>query len=96
MDRVRDSAAEAVSDVPDGASLVVGGFGLSGVPEVLIRALYEQGESGLSVVSDNCGIDGRGIGVLLAESRIARVTGSYAGRTRSSPASTSAVNWRGN
>ncbi|MFF5105075.1 CoA transferase subunit A [Streptomyces sp. NPDC000134] len=82
MNKVRDSAAEAVADIPDGASLAVGGFGLSGVPEVLIRALYEQGAAGLRVVSNNCGVDGRGLGVLLAAGRIARVTGSYVGENK--------------
>ncbi|MDT9684254.1 CoA transferase subunit A [Streptomyces sp. TRM76323] len=82
MDKVRDSAAEAVADIPDGASLAVGGFGLSGVPEILIRALHEQGASGLRVVSNNCGVDGRGLGILLAAGRIARVTGSYVGENK--------------
>ncbi|MFF5159575.1 CoA transferase subunit A [Streptomyces sp. NPDC000348] len=82
MDKVRDGAAEAVADIPDGASLAVGGFGLSGVPEALIRALYAQGASGLEVVSNNCGVDGRGLGVLLAAGRIARVTGSYVGENK--------------
>ncbi|CAL9419822.1 CoA transferase subunit A [Streptomyces sp. enrichment culture] len=82
MNKVRGSAAEAVADIPSGASLAVGGFGLGGVPEVLIRALYEQGVSGLQVVSNNCGVDGRGLGVLLAAGRIARVTGSYVGENK--------------
>ncbi|MGW0655291.1 CoA transferase subunit A [Streptomyces umbrinus] len=82
MDKVSSSAAGAVADVPDGASLAVGGFGLSGVPEVLIRALHEGGTTGLSVVSNNCGVDGRGLGVLLAAGRIARVTGSYVGENK--------------
>ncbi|MFJ8083026.1 CoA transferase subunit A [Streptomyces sp. NPDC096205] len=82
MDKVIGSAAEAVADIPVGASLAVGGFGLSGVPEVLIRALYDQGASGLKVVSNNCGVDGRGLGVLLAAGRIARVTGSYVGENK--------------
>ncbi|GAA4997747.1 CoA transferase subunit A [Streptomyces hyderabadensis] len=82
MNKVRGSAAEAVADIPSGASLAVGGFGLGGVPEVLIRALYEQGASGLQVVSNNCGVDGRGLGVLLAAGRIARVTGSYVGENK--------------
>lgn len=76
QDRVRASAAEAVVDIPDGASPAVGGFGLSGIPGVLIRALHAQGTTGLEVVSNNCGVDGRGPGVLLADGRIARVTGS--------------------
>lgn len=82
MDKVIGSAAEAVADIPGGASLAVGGFGLSGVPEVLIRALYDQGADGLKVVSNNCGVDGRGLGVLLAAGRIARVTGSYVGENK--------------
>ncbi|MEV5729155.1 CoA transferase subunit A [Streptomyces pharetrae] len=82
MNKVRDDAAEAVADIPDGASLAVGGFGLSGVPEVLIRALHEQGATGLEVVSNNCSVDGRGLGILLAAGRIARVTGSYVGENK--------------
>ncbi|MFE9686688.1 CoA transferase subunit A [Streptomyces sp. NPDC006285] len=82
MNKIRGSAAEAVADISAGASLAVGGFGLSGVPEVLIRALHAQGTSGLEVVSNNCGVDGRGLGVLLAAGRIARVTGSYVGENK--------------
>ncbi|TPQ16886.1 CoA transferase subunit A [Streptomyces sporangiiformans] len=82
MDKVRASAAEAVVDIPDGASLAVGGFGLSGIPDVLIQALHAQGATGLEVVSNNCGVDGRGLGVLLADGRIARVTGSYVGENK--------------
>ncbi|MEU6371611.1 CoA transferase subunit A [Streptomyces sp. NPDC046909] len=82
MDKVSLSAAKAVADIPDGASLAVGGFGLSGVPEVLIRALHKQGAAGLRVVSNNCGVDGRGLGVLLTDGRIARVTGSYVGENK--------------
>ncbi|MFF4016079.1 CoA transferase subunit A [Streptomyces sp. NPDC001843] len=82
MDKVRASAAEAVVDIPDGASLAVGGFGLSGIPAVLIQALHAQGTTGLQVVSNNCGVDGRGLGVLLADGRIARVTGSYVGENK--------------
>ncbi|MFE9702284.1 CoA transferase subunit A [Streptomyces sp. NPDC005930] len=82
MNKVRAGAAEAVADIPDGASLAVGGFGLSGVPEVLIRALYERGTDGLKVVSNNCGVDGRGLGILLSAGRIARVTGSYVGENK--------------
>ncbi|MEU6064516.1 MULTISPECIES: CoA transferase subunit A [Streptomyces] len=79
MDKVVATALEALADVTDGRSFAVGGFGLSGVPEVLIDALYESGASGLGVVSNNCGVDGRGLGILLAAGRIARVTGSYIG-----------------
>jgi 3-oxoacid CoA-transferase subunit A len=82
VNKVRGSAAEAVADIPDGASLAVGGFGLSGVPDTLIRALYARGVGGLKVVSNNCGVDGRGLGVLLDAGRIARVTGSYVGENK--------------
>ncbi|GAA3504807.1 CoA transferase subunit A [Streptomyces prasinosporus] len=82
MDKVVASAADAVADVPDGASLAVGGFGLSGVPDVLIRALHERGVGGLSVVSNNCGALESGLAVLLAAGRIARVTGSYIGANK--------------
>lgn len=79
MDKVVATAEEALAGVTDGASLAVGGFGLSGVPDVLIHALYTTGVTGLSVVSNNCGVDGGGLGILLAAGRIARVTGSYVG-----------------
>ncbi|AZK92941.1 MULTISPECIES: CoA transferase subunit A [Streptomyces] len=82
MDKTVGSAAEAVADVPDGASLAVGGFGLSGVPQALISALYERGTGGLHVVSNNCGALDSGLAVLLAAGRIARVTGSYIGANK--------------
>ncbi|MFG2423822.1 CoA transferase subunit A, partial [Streptomyces sp. NPDC048448] len=82
MDKVVATAAEAVADVPDGATLAVGGFGLSGVPNVLIQALFERGTTGLGVVSNNCGAMESGLAVLLAAGRIARVTGSYIGANK--------------
>ncbi|MCF2526147.1 CoA transferase subunit A [Yinghuangia soli] len=82
MDKVVATAAGAVADISDGASIAVGGFGLCGIPSVLIQALYEQGASGLSVVSNNCGVDGLGLGVLLGAGRIARATGSYVGENK--------------
>jgi 3-oxoacid CoA-transferase subunit A len=82
MDKVVATAGEAVADVTDGASLAVGGFGLSGVPNVLIQALYEQGTGNLSVVSNNCGAMDSGLAVLLAAGRITRVTGSYIGANK--------------
>ncbi|MEU8102433.1 CoA transferase subunit A [Nonomuraea muscovyensis] len=77
--KVIATAEEALADVWDGASFAVGGFGLGGIPNVLIRALYDTGVTGISVVSNNCGVDGGGLGVLLAARRIARVTASYIG-----------------
>ncbi|MEO3872146.1 CoA transferase subunit A [Nonomuraea sp. B12E4] len=78
-DKVVATAGEALAGVRDGASFAVGGFGLSGIPNVLIRALYDSGVTGIGVVSNNCGVDGGGLGVLLAAGRIARVTASYIG-----------------
>ncbi|MFE7393633.1 CoA transferase subunit A [Streptomyces sp. NPDC057582] len=82
MDKVMATAAEALADVTDGRSFAVGGFGLSGVPEVLIGALYESRARDLRIVSNNCGVDGRGLGILLAAGRIGRVTGSYIGENK--------------
>ncbi|MDN5384227.1 CoA transferase subunit A [Streptomyces sp. LB8] len=82
MDKVAATAREAVADVPDGASLAVGGFGLGGVPNVLIQALYERGVGGPSVVSNNRGALESGLAVLLAAGRIARVTGSCIGANK--------------
>ncbi|MEU6439657.1 CoA transferase subunit A [Streptomyces sp. NPDC047046] len=82
MDKTVGSAAEAVAAIPDGASLAVGGFGLCGIPSTLIEALHAQGASGLRVVSNNCGTDDHGLGVLLGAGRIARVTGSYVGENK--------------
>ncbi|MFI6813024.1 CoA transferase subunit A [Nonomuraea sp. NPDC050328] len=82
MDKVVGTAAEALAGVSDGASFAVGGFGLSGVPTVLIEALFHSGVSGIGVVSNNCGTDGGGLGLLLAAGRIARVTASYIGENK--------------
>ena len=82
MDKIVPSAADAVADVPDGAAVAVGGFGLSGIPEVLIRALLEQGASGLTVVSNNCGVDAAGLGLLLEGRRVEKVIASYVGENK--------------
>ncbi|MGH8866450.1 MAG: CoA transferase subunit A [Actinomycetes bacterium] len=82
MDKVVRSAAEAVADIPGGATLAVGGFGLCGIPSVLIQALYEAGTSGLEVVSNNCGVDDWGLGILLRDHRIGRMTSSYVGENK--------------
>jgi 3-oxoacid CoA-transferase subunit A len=79
IDKVVASAAAAVADIPDGASLAVGGFGLVGVPELLIAALLEQGATNLETVSNNCGTAGSGLGVLLMANRIRRTISSYIG-----------------
>lgn len=82
IDKVMDWVSDAVGDVTDGSSLAVGGFGLCGVPEVLIEALLERGVSDLETVSNNCGVDEWGLGILLAAKRIRRTTGSYVGENK--------------
>ena len=82
MDKVVTSAAQAVADIPNGASIAVGGFGLSGIPSVLIRALLDQGATDLEIVSNNCGVDGAGLGLLLDERRVSRVIASYIGENK--------------
>ena len=82
IDKHWASAADAVADIPDGASLAVGGFGLSGNPIALIEALLAQGTTDLSVVSNNCGVDDWGLGILLAAQRIRKMTSSYVGENK--------------
>jgi 3-oxoacid CoA-transferase subunit A len=82
IDKVMATAAEAVADIGDGASLAVGGFGMSGVPAALIAALLAQGTTDLETVSNNLGIDGWGLGTLLAAGRIRRTIGSYVGNNK--------------
>ena len=79
MDKVVPSAREAVADIPDGATLAVGGFGLCGVPIKLIDALLEQGASGLTTISNNCGVDDQALGVLLYAGRIVKTISSFVG-----------------
>jgi len=82
IDKQIPTAAEAVADIPDGASIAVGGFGLSGNPIALIEALLAQGTTDLSIVSNNCGVDNWGLGVLLGARRIRKMTSSYVGENR--------------
>jgi 3-oxoacid CoA-transferase subunit A len=82
VDKIVASAAEAVADIPDGATLSVGGFGLCGIPSVLIEALLEAGTTDLEAVSNNCGVDDWGLGRLLAERRLRRVVSSYVGENK--------------
>ncbi|HEV8020187.1 MAG TPA: CoA transferase subunit A [Candidatus Lustribacter sp.] len=82
MDKVVASCAEAVRDIPNGASLAVGGFGLNGIPQMLIEALMAAGTTDLETVSSNCGVDEWGLGVLLHAKRIRRTTGSYVGENK--------------
>jgi len=82
LNKIIASAQQAVADVPDGATIMLGGFGLCGIPENLIRALVHKGAKGLHTVSNNMGVDGFGMGLMLEAGMIASHTGSYVGENR--------------
>ena len=82
MNKVLASAEAAVALVPDGASIMMGGFGLCGIPENLIRALHARGTTGLTVISNNAGVDDFGAGVLLRSKRIRRMVATYVGENK--------------
>ena len=82
INKVVSSAEEAVADIHDGASIAVGGFGLVGIPARLIDALRAQGAGDLTIISNNLGTDGFGLGLLLADKRISRSIGSYLGTNK--------------
>jgi 3-oxoacid CoA-transferase subunit A len=82
MNKVVASAEEAIADVFDGATIMVGGFGLCGMPENLIRALAAKGVRNLTTISNNAGVDGKGMGVLLANGQIRHHIGTYVGENR--------------
>ncbi|HEY8056302.1 MAG TPA: CoA transferase subunit A [Terriglobales bacterium] len=79
MNKVVASAAAAVADIPDGATVMIGGFGLCGNPENLIAALHAQGTKNLTVISNNAGVDAEGIGILLAAGQIRKMIATYVG-----------------
>ncbi|WP_312167235.1 CoA transferase subunit A [Microbacterium sp.] len=82
IDKQIPTAADAVADISDGSSIAVGGFGLSGNPIALIEAILAQGTTDLSIVSNNCGVDDWGLGVLLGARRIRKMTSSYVGENK--------------
>ena len=82
MKKICTSFQEAVADIQDGATLMVGGFGLCGIPENLILALAEKGVKDLTVISNNCGIDEWGLGMLLNNKQIKKMIGSYVGENK--------------
>jgi 3-oxoacid CoA-transferase/3-oxoacid CoA-transferase subunit A len=82
MDKVVPSAIDAVRDIPDGATILAGGFGLCGIPENCIAALRELGQKNLVVVSNNCGVDDFGLGILLHNRQIAKMISSYVGENK--------------
>jgi len=81
-EKVVANADEAVRDIPDGATIMLGGFGLCGIPENLIRALARTGVNNLTTISNNVGIDGQGMGLLLAAGQIRRHIGTYVGENK--------------
>jgi 3-oxoacid CoA-transferase subunit A len=82
MKKVVANADEAVRDIPDGATIMLGGFGLCGIPENLIHALVRKGVKNLSTISNNVGVDGHGMGLLLEAGQIRRHIGSYVGENK--------------
>lgn len=82
MKHIFTSADEALSQIQDGATIMVGGFGLVGIPEQLILALEEKGVKDLTVISNNCGIDDWGLGLLLRKKQIKKIIASYVGENK--------------
>src|SRR5271156_3208452 len=82
MNKVVGSADEAIRDVGDGSVIMIGGFGLCGIPENLIRALVRKGSKNLTTISNNVGVDGLGNGLLLAAGQIVRHIGTYVGENK--------------
>jgi 3-oxoacid CoA-transferase/3-oxoacid CoA-transferase subunit A len=82
MNKVYKSAIDAVRDIPDGATILAGGFGLCGIPENCIAALRELGTKDLTVVSNNCGVDDFGLGILLQNKQIKKMISSYVGENK--------------
>jgi 3-oxoacid CoA-transferase subunit A len=82
MNKVVTSADEAIRDIQDGASIMIGGFGLCGIPENLIRALMKKGTKNLTTISNNVGVDGFGLGLLLGNGQIRKHIGTYVGENK--------------
>jgi len=82
MNKVLRSADDAVAMIPDGAAIMVGGFGLCGVPEHLVKALHARGTRNLTIISNNAGIDDYGLGVLLKSRQIRKMVGTYVGENK--------------
>jgi len=82
MNKVYASADQAIADITDGATIMLGGFGLCGIPENLIAALVRSGRRGLHTISNNMGVDGFGMGLMLAADQIESHIGSYVGENR--------------
>ena len=82
MNKVLPSAEAAVARVPEGASIMMGGFGLCGIPENLIQALHASGTRDLTIISNNAGVDDFGIGVLLKARQVRKMISTYVGENK--------------
>ena len=82
MKNVYSTFEEAVADMKDGSTIMVGGFGLCGIPENSILALVEKGVKDLTIISNNCGVDDWGLGLLLKNQQIKKMIGSYVGENK--------------
>ncbi len=82
MNKVFESAAAAIADMPSGVSIMSGGFGLCGNPENLIKAIHSKGVNDLTIISNNCGTDWQGLGVLLQNKQVKRMVSSYVGENK--------------
>ena len=82
MNKIVKDAREAVRGIPDGAVLALGGFGLCGIPENTIAAFVELGVKGLTCVSNNAGVDGFGIGLMLEKGQVKKMISSYVGENK--------------
>jgi len=82
MNKVVASAADAVARIPEGATIMMGGFGLCGIPENLIAALHSRGTKGLTVISNNAGVDDFGIGILLRARQVRKMISTYVGENK--------------
>jgi 3-oxoacid CoA-transferase subunit A len=82
MNKVLASAADAVAPIPDGATIMMGGFGLCGIPENLIKALHDRGTRQLTIISNNAGVDAFGIGILLKSRQVRKMISTYVGENQ--------------
>lgn len=82
MDKVYPNADAAIADLPDGATIMVGGFGLCGIPENLIAAVHRKGVRNITVISNNAGVDGFGVGQWLTSRQITRIIATYVGENK--------------
>ena len=82
MRKVISGAAEGAALIPDGATVMVGGFGLCGIPELLIRALRDRGTRNLTIISNNAGVDGFGLGILLEARQVRKIVATYVGENQ--------------